>query len=224
MSGDALAQLREATTAFNSVQERATNAAAALERHNDATVDQANRLKELDQQDADYRTALALDNANSCTPPDAGERDELRADLAVAERIREELSLRYNRAKDAEATAKKRYDQAFAAAVKQRFLEPELVRFAQAFDIVRDRGVKVIAAHRLAFKDQTDHLPSLTHWYGPVAVLFEALHASNGWYEHPYSVRPDWLPRYGSLIQPYKLQGVAETEQQILDTLRKESE
>ncbi len=223
----AVAELRREAAAT-----AATEAAASKENlvammapynHEGAVASDKKQLAEWEQQYTESAVAEASGLPERGRLPDAQAMEKLRAKIAVAPAVKQQLESKKASAALALARAKREAVDAKAALLHEVAIKPALQEFREAFAALGEAGTRLMAAHRQAYPNENDGAwsPSYQALFGPVGELFTTLHGIDWPNPYRYSIRPDWLPSHGRFF-PDEMPRMDEAMSEVAAILKEE--
>lgn len=175
------------------------------------------RLAEVEAAYTANATARALGQEPTQELPDGTILEKLRADITVAEPVAHQLAANRERCEKNLAAADKKHKSAVADYLRDTALAADLAELNEAWDVLREKMAKVMASHKLVYRDFNDRPMAPNNYddlHGPAAHLLSAM-ALLPFEQWPYSVRPKWLPVHGRYF-PGDMPGVEERTAELL--------
>lgn len=175
------------------------------------------QLAEAEAAYAANATARALGEEPTQELPDGTILEKLRADISVAEPVARQLAANRERCEKNLQAAEAKHNSAVADYLRDTALAAARSELNDAWNVLREKAAKVMAAHKLVYHDFNDR-PTTPNCYddlhGPVAYLLSAM-VQLPFEQWPYSVRPSWLPQHGRYF-PGDMPGVEERTAELL--------
>lgn len=210
-------QLRRTTAALNGAKVAYAAICDRAADHQANAYKASQRLATAKADNARRRVAMALGDV---LPGSGDGAADLVDNAAENEAIAAEFKVRTDRALAAMNVAQAAHNDAARAFLIREAVTPAATRMAAAMNSLADAAAGLMGAHYAAyerFPKEGRYLGSRGELYGPAAELIRHLNREFAWTEAPYSIRPDWLPKHGPLLDVGKLSGVAEAERAALD-------
>ncbi len=191
-------------------------AASRLAEHVKTSALKANELAGYEAIFIAKATSDALGVESTQELPDANIIEKLRADIAVSEPVRRELTNNLSKCENALKLSEVAHKYAISDHLKDAIVRPALNELHRAFDSVREAAIELVAAHKLAYHDYSDQRPpyhDANDIYGPIAQWLGSVHKM-AWPDYPYDIRPAWLSTQGRFWAD-ELPGVVERIQEL---------
>lgn len=195
-------RMREARAALKVAEAENLRATLAPASYKEAVKAKAKQLAKDEQRYADNAVAVASGKPECLSLPDAQAMEKLRAEIAVAPLVEQQLETAMKGAKLALERAKREADTANGAFLHVVSIAPALEEFRHAFNVLGDAAVRLMAAHRKAYPHENSNSwdPTYAATFGPVGELLTAMHGMDWPSTYRYDVRPSWLPRHGAFF------------------------
>lgn len=217
MSAAAADRMREARAALKVAEAENLRATLAPASYKEAVKAKAKQLAKDEQRYADNAVAVASGKPECLSLPDAQAMEKLRAEIAVAPLVEQQLETAMKSAKLALERAKREADTANGAFLHEVCIAPALEEFRQAFDVLGDAAVRLMAAHRKAYPHENAGSWNPTHAaaFGPAAEMLTAMSEMDWPSTYRYNVRPGWLQTHGRRFFVDELAGFSEAMRDV---------
>ncbi len=207
------------------VAREAYQSEVSINAENDAS--EAAKRKQLESAEAAYADSalsMALGDGPSLNLPDAQAMEHLRAEIRVADIVRQQLEMRTRSARLAVTKAEREAKQATHDLLHEAGLSPALQDFHNAFEALGAAALRLQAAHYTVYKTHgvsNVNARSFLDFYGPAAELVETLINIDWPNKYPYDVRPAWLKHKGRYL-PDGLPGMKQALLEMESIVQKE--